>query len=103
MKIKFVSGYGRVILAIISFYFMPTNYVVACWCYIISGLLDAVDGHAARYFNQSKLAVKYEFILTMRLLHLHILDNLNFALLLDYLYYLYFIIQVLSLEQFWTS
>ncbi|XP_026481312.1 CDP-diacylglycerol--inositol 3-phosphatidyltransferase-like [Ctenocephalides felis] len=46
-------GYGRVILAIISFYFMPTNYVVACGCYIISGLLDAVDGHAARYFNQS--------------------------------------------------
>jgi len=33
---------------------MPTNYIVSSWCYIISGLLDAIDGHAARYFNQSK-------------------------------------------------
>ncbi|KAK1118859.1 hypothetical protein K0M31_014630 [Melipona bicolor] len=48
-----IIGYGRVILAIISFYFMTTNHVIASWCYIISALLDAVDGHAARYFNQS--------------------------------------------------
>ncbi|XP_012287986.1 CDP-diacylglycerol--inositol 3-phosphatidyltransferase [Orussus abietinus] len=48
-----IIGYGRIILALISFYFMPRNYVIASWCYIISGLLDAVDGHAARYFNQS--------------------------------------------------
>lgn len=48
-----IIGYGRVILAIISFYFMPTNHVIASWCYITSALLDAFDGHAARYFNQS--------------------------------------------------
>ncbi|XP_015592937.1 CDP-diacylglycerol--inositol 3-phosphatidyltransferase [Cephus cinctus] len=48
-----IIGYGRIILALISFYFMPTNYVISSWCYIISGLLDALDGHAARYFNQS--------------------------------------------------
>lgn len=48
-----VLGFARVILAVISFYFMPTNYVIAIWCYVISALLDAVDGHAARYFNQS--------------------------------------------------
>ena len=47
-----IIGYGRVILALVSFYFMPTNYIIALWCYIISALLDAVDGHAARYFNQ---------------------------------------------------
>lgn len=47
-----IIGYGRVILAIISFYFMKTNHIIASWCYIISALLDAVDGHAARYFNQ---------------------------------------------------
>lgn len=41
-------------LAIIAFYFMQTNYVIAGWCYIISALLDSVDGHAARAFNQSK-------------------------------------------------
>lgn len=32
---------------------MPTNYVLAVWCYLISALLDAFDGHAARHFNQS--------------------------------------------------
>ena len=51
--IYILTGYGRVILAIISFYFMTTNHIIASWCYIISALLDAVDGHAARYFNQS--------------------------------------------------
>ena len=50
-----MTGYGRVILAIISFYFMRTNHIIASWCYIISALLDAVDGHAARYFNQAQL------------------------------------------------
>ncbi|CAO1423250.1 unnamed protein product [Diamesa hyperborea] len=46
-------GYARIILAIVSFYFMPTNYIISSWCYIISVLLDALDGHAARHFNQS--------------------------------------------------
>lgn len=32
---------------------MEKNHVIAIWCYVISALLDAVDGHAARYFNQS--------------------------------------------------
>ncbi|XP_077255917.1 phosphatidylinositol synthase [Temnothorax americanus] len=48
-----IIGFGRVILALISFYFMPANYVVASWCYVVSSLLDAIDGHAARYYNQS--------------------------------------------------
>lgn len=48
-----IIGFGRVILALISFYFMPTNYVIATWCYVVSSLLDAIDGHAARYYNQS--------------------------------------------------
>ena len=48
-----VLGYARVILALISFYYMPTNYVLAVVCYVTSALLDAFDGHAARYFNQS--------------------------------------------------
>lgn len=49
----FLIGYARVILALVSFYFMPTNYVVAVVCYVSSSLLDAFDGHAARHFNQS--------------------------------------------------
>ncbi|XP_011555826.1 CDP-diacylglycerol--inositol 3-phosphatidyltransferase [Plutella xylostella] len=48
-----IIGFGRVILAIISFYFMPTHCNIAVTCYITSALLDAFDGHAARYFNQS--------------------------------------------------
>ncbi|CAG0885715.1 unnamed protein product, partial [Darwinula stevensoni] len=31
---------------------MPTNHVKAVLSYILAGLLDAVDGHAARFFNQ---------------------------------------------------
>jgi len=46
-------GYARIILALISFWFMPTSYGMASFCYILSGLLDAVDGHAARLLNQS--------------------------------------------------
>lgn len=47
-----IIGYGRIILAFIAFYFMPTNHIIASVCYITSALLDAFDGHAARYFNQ---------------------------------------------------
>lgn len=47
-----IIGYTRIVLALISFYYMMSNYVVATWCYIISSLLDAFDGHAARMLNQ---------------------------------------------------
>lgn len=56
------AGYARIILAIISIYFMPTNYKVACTCYVISALLDAFDGHAARLFNQSKITEGFKWI-----------------------------------------
>ncbi|XP_054282258.1 CDP-diacylglycerol--inositol 3-phosphatidyltransferase-like isoform X2 [Macrosteles quadrilineatus] len=46
-------GYARVVLAIISFYYMATDWSVAVVCYVISGLLDALDGHAARYLDQA--------------------------------------------------
>jgi len=46
-------GYGRVVLALLSLYFLSERHVAAAWCYIISGLLDALDGHAARLLNQS--------------------------------------------------
>lgn len=49
------TGYARVVLAVVSIYFMPNNYKIACSCYVLSALLDAVDGHAARIFNQSKI------------------------------------------------
>nr|NP_727878.1 phosphatidylinositol synthase, isoform B [Drosophila melanogaster]AAN09359.1 phosphatidylinositol synthase, isoform B [Drosophila melanogaster] len=46
-------GYARIVLALIAFWFMSTNYVISGWCYVTSALLDAVDGQAARAFNQT--------------------------------------------------
>ncbi|XP_055389672.1 CDP-diacylglycerol--inositol 3-phosphatidyltransferase [Condylostylus longicornis] len=48
-----IIGFARIFLAIISFWYMPTSYIISGWCYIISVGLDAIDGHAARHFNQS--------------------------------------------------
>ena len=45
-------GYGRIVLAFVSFYFMPTQPGLAATSYLLSGLLDAFDGHAARYLGQ---------------------------------------------------
>ncbi|XP_038059937.1 CDP-diacylglycerol--inositol 3-phosphatidyltransferase-like [Patiria miniata] len=45
-------GYGRIVLALISFYYMRTDYVTATWCYLLSYLLDEFDGIAARTLNQ---------------------------------------------------
>jgi len=45
-------GYARIILAIFSFYYMPFDHVKATIFYVISGFLDAFDGHAARMLNQ---------------------------------------------------
>jgi len=53
MFVPNLIGYARIGLALLSFLFMPSHYVLAAWCYILSGLLDAVDGHAARMLGQS--------------------------------------------------
>uniref|UniRef100_A0AC11EF00 CDP-diacylglycerol--inositol 3-phosphatidyltransferase n=1 Tax=Ovis aries TaxID=9940 RepID=A0AC11EF00_SHEEP len=45
-------GYARILFAIISFYFMPCCPLTASSFYLLSGLLDALDGHAARVLNQ---------------------------------------------------
>jgi len=46
-------GYARIVLALLSFLFMPIFPTLAVCCYLLSGLLDAVDGHAARMLGQS--------------------------------------------------
>lgn len=46
-------GYARIVLAVVSFYYMPFDHVKATLCYLISGFLDAIDGHAARWLNQA--------------------------------------------------
>ncbi|KAI9311720.1 CDP-alcohol phosphatidyltransferase-domain-containing protein [Dichotomocladium elegans] len=45
-------GYTRIILASASLYYMPWHPKVCTTLYCISCLLDAVDGNAARYFDQ---------------------------------------------------
>lgn len=50
----YLTGYARIILVFVSFYFMAYDPVMFMACYVVSGLLDAFDGHAARALNQSK-------------------------------------------------
>lgn len=46
-------GYSRIILALASLYYMPLHPRTCSLLYSISCLLDALDGVAARYFEQS--------------------------------------------------
>lgn len=46
-------GYSRVFLTIASLYYMPLHPRTCSLLYSISCLLDALDGYAARYFNQA--------------------------------------------------
>jgi len=46
-------GYARVIFLIASFFYMPSDPVPAMVLYFTSSFLDAFDGMAARYFDQS--------------------------------------------------
>ncbi|CAJ2510751.1 Uu.00g063760.m01.CDS01 [Anthostomella pinea] len=48
-----IIGYFRIVLAIASLYYMPLHPQTCSLLYSISCLLDALDGYAARYFNQS--------------------------------------------------
>ena len=45
-------GYVRVVLGLLSFYFMPFDPVTATFLYLTSCLLDAFDGWAARKLGQ---------------------------------------------------
>ncbi|OAQ96656.1 hypothetical protein LLEC1_05480 [Akanthomyces lecanii] len=46
-------GYSRIVLAIASLYYMPLHPRTCAFLYSISCLLDALDGYAARVFEQS--------------------------------------------------
>ena len=59
-----IIDYGRVITAILSFYYMRTNYLMASFWYLLSGLLDAIDGHVARMLDQgSKLGALLDMLI----------------------------------------
>lgn len=46
-------GYARIVLAVGSLYYMPLHPRTCSLLYSVSCLLDALDGVAARYFEQS--------------------------------------------------
>ncbi|KAG5456204.1 MAG: hypothetical protein BJ554DRAFT_4119 [Olpidium bornovanus] len=46
------TGYARVVLAGVALYMMPSQPLLSIGLYCLSCILDAVDGHAARYFKQ---------------------------------------------------
>ncbi|KAF1809499.1 CDP-diacylglycerol--inositol 3-phosphatidyltransferase, partial [Eremomyces bilateralis CBS 781.70] len=46
-------GYSRIILAFASLYYMSLHPRTCCILYSVSCALDALDGYAARYFDQS--------------------------------------------------
>ncbi|KAI1381330.1 CDP-alcohol phosphatidyltransferase-domain-containing protein [Hypoxylon crocopeplum] len=48
-----IIGYSRIVLAIASLYYMPLHPRTCSILYSVSCLLDALDGYAARYFQQS--------------------------------------------------
>jgi CDP-diacylglycerol--inositol 3-phosphatidyltransferase len=47
------AGYSRIVLAFASLYYMPLHPRTCSLLYSISCLLDALDGYAARHFEQS--------------------------------------------------
>ncbi|KAL1963593.1 hypothetical protein VTN77DRAFT_8038 [Rasamsonia byssochlamydoides] len=48
-----IIGYVRIILAVASLYYMPLHPRTCSFLYSVSCLLDALDGLAARHFDQS--------------------------------------------------
>jgi uncharacterized membrane protein YhaH (DUF805 family) len=60
-----IIGYTRVLLAAASLYFMRWHPKYCTWLYIVSCLLDAFDGMAARRFNQSKF-IKFPLFRAIR-------------------------------------
>ena len=48
-----ITGYARVVLTVISLYYMPLHPRRCSFLYSISCLLDALDGYAARTWQQS--------------------------------------------------
>ncbi|KAI0982006.1 hypothetical protein GJ496_000707 [Pomphorhynchus laevis] len=45
-------GYVRILLLILFIFTMSNNCIHSIVYYLVSAILDAVDGHAARYYNQ---------------------------------------------------
>ncbi|XP_037544562.1 CDP-diacylglycerol--inositol 3-phosphatidyltransferase [Nematolebias whitei] len=70
-------GYARVLLALVSFFLMRCCPWPAVFCYLLSALLDAFDGHAARALDQSTKFGAMMDMLTDRCATMCLLVNLS--------------------------
>uniref|UniRef100_A0A3Q2Q3Z4 CDP-diacylglycerol--inositol 3-phosphatidyltransferase n=1 Tax=Fundulus heteroclitus TaxID=8078 RepID=A0A3Q2Q3Z4_FUNHE len=92
-------GYARVVLALLSFYLMPCCPWPAVFCYLLSALLDAFDGHAARAYNQSTKFGAMMDMLTDRCATMCLLVNL--ALLYPSYTFLFQLSMCLDISSHW--
>ncbi|KAK2719888.1 CDP-diacylglycerol--inositol 3-phosphatidyltransferase-like [Artemia franciscana] len=70
-------GYIRVVFGTAALYAMPSQPTIAATLYLLSGILDAFDGHAVRYFNQSSQFGVMLDMLTDRCMTMALLVNLS--------------------------
>lgn len=75
-----IIGYFRVLTAVVAAIYAFQNWKVALVLYSVSMWLDAVDGTAARYFNQTSIFGQQLDMLTDRMSTL----GLNFVLAVQY-------------------
>lgn len=54
MTTHVIVGYARIILMLVSFYYMPYEPITAMVTYMLNQLLDEFDGYTARLFKQGK-------------------------------------------------
>ncbi|XP_045570872.1 CDP-diacylglycerol--inositol 3-phosphatidyltransferase isoform X2 [Salmo salar] len=92
-------GYARIVLALLAFYLMPCCPVPAVFFYLLSALLDAFDGHAARALNQGTKFGAMLDMLTDRCATMCLLVNL--ALLYPSYTFLFQISMSLDIASHW--
>ncbi|KAM9745019.1 CDP-diacylglycerol--inositol 3-phosphatidyltransferase [Menidia menidia] len=92
-------GYARVVLALLAFYLMPCCPWPAVLCYLLSALLDAFDGHAARALNQATRFGAMMDMLTDRCATMCLLVNL--ALLYPKFTFLFQLSMCLDVASHW--
>ncbi|CAB1341407.1 unnamed protein product [Coregonus sp. 'balchen'] len=92
-------GYARIVLALLAFYLMPCCPVPAVFFYLLSALLDAFDGHAARALNQGTKFGAMLDMLTDRCATMCLLVNL--ALLYPSYTFLFQISMSLDISSHW--
>lgn len=78
-----IIGYTRVILAASSLYFMRWHPKYCTWLYIVSCLLDAFDGMAARRFSQSNSLYSLHCSLQMDMANVCFISASKFGAVLD--------------------